>query len=158
MMKNKKYFSFTLWISVIVVIGFIIGSLTKPEINTWYKIINRSALTPPDYVFPIAWTILYAAIGVSGWAIWNSANFTNLKFIKTLYITQLFLNWMWTPLFFCYHLTALALLVLIAMDLIVGIIIFTTYKRIKIAALLLIPYLFWLLFASYLNFYIWQYN
>ncbi len=142
----------------LIAIGGVIGSLTKPEINTWYSTLNRSTLTPPNYVFPVAWTILYGIIGVCGWLIWRASSFPKLSIIKTLYVAQLILNWSWTPLFFHYHLTGLSLVVLGTMDIFVFALICLAYKKIRAASLLMIPYLSWILFASYLNFYIWQYN
>ncbi|WP_021827461.1 TspO/MBR family protein [Holospora obtusa] len=127
---TKNHLSLIIWIAALIAIGGVIGSLTKPEISTWYSTLNRSALTPPNYVFPVAWTILYGIIGACGW----------------------------TPLFFHYHLTRLSLLVLVAMDILVVTIIWLAYKKMRAASLLMIPYLSWILFASYLNFYIWQYN
>ena len=62
------------------------------------------------------------------------------------------------PLFFDYHLTELSLVVLIAMDMLVVTIIWLAYKKMRVVSLLMTPYLLWILFASYLNFYIWQYN
>lgn len=156
--KNKKYLSLFLWITTLIAIGSLIGSLTKAEISTWYSILNRSPLTPPNYVFPVAWTILYMLIGLCGWRIWHTPSFSYLKLIKNLYVIQLILNWSWTPLFFHYHLTGFSLLVLIIMDILVSIIIYLTYSKVRLASLLMIPYLLWILFASYLNFYIWQYN
>lgn len=155
---NKNYFSLIIWIMALIAIGGIIGSLTKPEISTWYSALNRSTLTPPNYVFPVAWTILYGIIGACGWLIWHKSSSPKLSVIKTLYVAQLILNWSWTPLFFYYHLTGLSLVVLIAMDILVGILIFLAYRKIKVVSLLMIPYLSWILFATYLNFYIWQYN
>ena len=142
----------------LIAIGGVIGSLTKPEISTWYSTLNRSNLTPPNYVFPIAWTILYGIIGACGWLIWRKAPFTKLSVIKTLYMAQLILNWSWTPLFFHYHLTGLSLVVLVAMDILVCALICLAYRKIRAFSLLMIPYLSWILFATYLNFYIWQYN
>lgn len=74
-------------------IGGVIGSLTKSEISTWYNTLNRSPLMPSNYIFPIAWTILYGIIGTCGWFIWHTISFANLNIIKTLYMTQLILNW-----------------------------------------------------------------
>ena len=156
--ENKTRFSLIIWIIALIAIGGIIGSLTKPEISTWYRALNRSTLTPPNYVFPFAWTILYGMIGASGWLIWRAPSFSKLSIIKTLYVTQLILNWSWTPLFFHYHLTGLSLVVLGLMDILVGTIIWLAYKKMRAVSLLMIPYLLWILFASYLNFYIWQYN
>lgn len=157
-MQNKNYFSLIIWTLGLIAIGGAIGSLTKPEINSWYSTLHRSTLTPPNYVFPVAWTILYGIIGACGWSIWRSQAFPKLSIIKTLYVTQLILNWSWTPLFFHYHLTALSLVVLGLMDILVGILIFLAYRKMRAVSLLMIPYLSWILFASYLNFYIWRYN
>jgi hypothetical protein len=66
--ENKNHFSLIIWIVALIVIGGVIGSLTKPEISAWYSTLNRSPLTPPNYVFPVAWTILYGIIGGCGWA------------------------------------------------------------------------------------------
>ncbi len=156
--ENKNHLSLIIWIVAMIAIGGIIGSLTKPEISTWYSTLNRSPLTPPNYVFPVAWTILYGIIGACGWLIWRKSQFPRLSVIKTLYVTQLILNWSWTPLFFHYHLTGLSLIVLVAMDILVVTIIWLAYKKMRAALLLMIPYLSWILFASYLNFYIWQHN
>ncbi|MFN5382411.1 MAG: TspO/MBR family protein [Alphaproteobacteria bacterium] len=156
--QNKSYISLIIWILALIVIGSIIGSLTKPEISTWYSTLNRSTLTPPNYVFPIAWTILYGVIGACGWLIWRAPFFDNLKLIKLLYVVQLILNWSWTPLFFHYHLTGFSLMILSFMDIIVGILMLLAHPKVKTVSLLMIPYLLWILFASYLNFYIWWYN
>ena len=158
-MKNKNHLSLIIWIAALIAIGGVIGSFTKPEISTWYSALHRSTLTPPNYVFPIAWTILYGIIGACGWLIWCPQAFPKLlSVIKTLYVTQLILNWSWTPLFFHYHLTGLSLVVLVAMDILVFALIWLAYKKMRAVSLLMIPYLSWILFASYLNFYIWQYN
>lgn len=155
---TKNHLSLIIWIVALIAIGGGIGSLTKPEISTWYTTLNRSTLTPPNYIFPIAWTILYGIIGICGWLIWREHSFRKLSVIKTLYVTQLILNWSWTPLFFHYHLTGLSLVVLGTMDILVFALICLAYRKMKVVSLLTIPYLSWILFASYLNFYIWQYN
>ena len=157
-MQNKTHLSLIIWIVALIAIGGVIGSLTKPEISNWYSTLHRSTLTPPNYVFPVAWTILYGIIGACGWLIWRHQAFPKLSIIKTLYVTQLILNWSWTPLFFHYHLTGLSLVVLVAMDILVCALICIAYRRMRAVSLLMIPYLSWILFASYLNFYIWQYN
>lgn len=81
---TKTPFFLIIWIMALITIGGVIGSLTKPEIGTWYSVLNRSPLTPPNYVFPVAWTILYGIIGACGWLIWGSKAFPKLSVIKTL--------------------------------------------------------------------------
>lgn len=154
----KNYISLPILIVALIVIGGIIGSLTKPEISIWYSALNRSTLTPPNYVFPIAWTILYGIIGICGWLIWREPSFRKLSVIKTLYLTQLILNWSWTPLFFGFHLTGLSLVVLGLMDILVFAVIWLSYPKIISVSLLMLPYLLWITFATYLNFYILGYN
>ncbi len=154
---NKNYRALILWVVGLIVIGALIGNLTKNDINAWYVALNKSPLTPADYIFGIVWSILYAIIGISGWFIWQNKS-KLVRSVKKLYIAQLFLNWSWTPLFFTYHLTGTAFFCILLLVLLVGIIIFKTYKMLRIVSLLLVPYLLWLLFAAYLNFYIWHYN
>jgi translocator protein len=66
---NSYYYygSLAAWIVVIQAVGGITGYFIKDSINNWYKKINRAPLNPPDWVFPIAWTILYVLIAVAGW-------------------------------------------------------------------------------------------
>lgn len=153
-----KYWTLGLWVLVLLCAGSIMGSITKPEIIGWYSQLQRSSLTPADAVFPIAWTILYILIAISGWLIWRARSFSGLNRIKTLYVIQLLLNWSWSPLFFSYHDVGLALLVLTTMNIVVAILIYKAFAKIKTVAFLLSPYMLWILFAGYLNFYIWWFN
>jgi benzodiazapine receptor len=157
-MKKTKFFSLIIWITILILMSSLIGFITKPEISTWYNNLNRSPITAPNYLFPIVWTILYSMIAISGWLLWSSQKFEKLKIIKRLYIIQLFLNWSWSPFFFHYHFISLSLLILMIMDLLVTTIILLAFSRIRLVAILMIPYLSWIVFATYLNFYIWQNN
>lgn len=157
-MSIKKYLSLIAWIVVLMSIGSGIGILTKGNIDPWYMNLNRSPLSPPNYVFGIAWSILYAMIAISGWLIWETNEFPKLASIKKAYLAQLLFNWSWTPLFFYCHFIGIALDVISVVIVLVAYIIFMTYKRRISIALLLTPYLLWSLFAWYLNLYIWLYN
>lgn len=150
-------FSLILWVFSLLLVGAIIGNLSKSGVDSWYLGLNRSPLTPPNYVFGIAWTFLYVLIAISGWIIWNHTS-ANLLAVKRYYIAQLLLNWSWTPLFFIYHLTAVSLLCIVLITIIAMLITVKIYNKSRLAALLFVPYIVWLLFATYLNYYIWQYN
>ena len=156
--QNRSYAYLVIWIVALLFIGGLIGSLTKTEINTWYLTLSRSPLTPPNYVFPIAWSLLYAMIACVGWLIWRAQSSSHLRLVKALYLFQLVLNWLWTPLFFRYHLTGLSLINLLVMDISVAMIIYLCRSNLREVSILLAPYLVWILFATYLNFYIWQHN
>ena len=156
--NTQHHLSAIIWMVTLIAIGGGIGSFTKSEISTWYSTLHRSPLTPPNDLFPVAWTILYGIIGACGWLIWRPQSLPKLSVIKILYVTQLILNWSWTPLFFHYHLTGLSMIVLSSMDILVGILIVLTYPKMRTVSLLMLPYLLWILFASYLNCYIWQHH
>jgi tryptophan-rich sensory protein len=156
--RNNSYVSLAVWIIALLLMGWLIGFFSKSEINIWYSTLHRPPLTPPNYVFPMVWTILYAVIGICGWIIWRKPEFSHLRLVKNLYATQLILNWMWTPLFFYQHLIGLSLLNIILLVIVVSLIIYFAYRNIKTVSMLMIPYVLWLLFAAYLNFYIWQNN
>jgi translocator protein len=156
--QNSNYLSLIVWITVLVLIGAIIGSLTKTDVNTWYSSLHRSPLTPPNYFFPVAWTIWYVLLATCGWIIWRTSPVPKLRLIKSLYVMQLLLNWSWTPLFFRDHFTGGSFVSLLIMDIAVAMIMYFSYARMRAVSLLMIPYLGWILFATYLNFYILQYN
>lgn len=156
--ESKSYVKLSIWILTLMFIGSMLGWVTKSNVDTWYRTLVRSSLTPPNYIFRIVWSILYLMIAISGWFIWEKRSCPDIKFIKRLYVAQLIFNWCWTPLFFRYHLTGAAFICLIIIIILVATLIFKTHKDLSGAALLLTPYLLWLLFAGYLNFYIWQYN
>lgn len=156
--KHKTYTSLIIWIATLLLIGSSIGSINKSSIDSWYVTLNQSSLTPPNYFFGIAWSILYSMIAISGWLIWRSETFSRLKIIKILYAIQLILNWSWTPLFFTYHLTGISLLCIILIIVLITSLIIVSYQKLFTSSLLLIPYLLWSVFAAYLNLYIWLYN
>ena len=155
---NKKYVKLIIWITFLGSVSSALGNLTKSGMGEWYQALNRSSLTPPSYVFGLVWSLLYVMIAISGWKIWESEHFAGLKSIKKLYVIQLILNWSWTPLFFGFHLTGYALACLPLIIICVTMLILKAYRNLSGVSLLLTPYLLWTVFASYLNFYIWQYN
>lgn len=117
----------------------------------WYKNINKSSLTPPNYVFGIIWPILYTLIGISFFVYINSF-YTNKGLI--LFTIQLVLNLIWPYLFFEKRFLCVSLLNIILLNVFV----FLTYnefnKASTLSSQLLIPYMIWIFFAMYLNSYI----
>jgi tryptophan-rich sensory protein len=140
----------------IIFITLLISFLSMDKIDSWYLDLNKSSLTPPGYIFSIVWPILYILISISVWIIWNKEK--EITFPIQLYIIQLILNFTWSPLFFKYHCINESLFLLLLIWILVFIIIDLFYSIDKIAGLLLIPYLIWLTFAFYLNYYIVKNN
>ncbi|HHT9909434.1 TPA: TspO/MBR family protein [Legionella pneumophila] len=132
--------------------------LTQANIPSWYLGLNKSGLTPPGPVFSIVWSILYALLAIVGWVLWCSRNESEVRSVFYLYSVQMLMNWAWTPLFFVLHWTGLGLLWILVMAGLTGLLILSLKNKKKSIAILLLPYLVWLLFAAYLNGVIWLLN
>lgn len=119
---------------------------------SWYQTLNQPALAPPAWLFAPVWIILYIMMFIS--LVYYAKCFkTNDKLWGyTLFFSQLLVNFAWTPIFFGLKNIALALTVIILLDILVlwNIIVFS--KVSKISAKLLVPYFIWIIFATYLNF------
>ena len=120
----------------------------------WYLSLNKSKLTPPGYVFGIVWPILYLLLGISFLLTIKSPKCIGFCSPLVFFTAQMILNLMWTTVFFKMKMMKTALLLIYA---IIALTIIAFMKMLPVnrnAALLLIPYLLWLSFASYLNLYI----
>lgn len=125
----------------------------------FYKTIQKPPLSPPGIVFPIVWTILYILMGVSLYLVITKKDMYQSKTSAYVFFTlQLFLNFIWSPVFFSAneYLAAFIILILLWLS-IIGMII-TFFRISKLAGLLQIPYLLWVTFAGYLNFAIYLLN
>lgn len=143
------------WIFVCSLAG-IFGAQFEP--GSWYEALQKPAWTPPDWVFPIIWPILYLLMAVSAWMLWKMKTISIYQTEFHWFFVQLVLNALWSWLFFGMQLigTALAEILLFWISIIFTILLF--YNRNKIAGLLLIPYLLWVSYAVALNLAIWQLN
>lgn len=120
----------------------------------WYLLLKKSKLTPPGYVFGIVWPILYLLLGISFLLTIKSPKCIGFCSPLVFFTAQMILNLMWTTVFFKMKMMKTALLLIYA---IIALTIIAFMKMLPVnrnAALLLIPYLLWLSFASYLNLYI----
>ena len=114
-----------------------------------YNDLIKPTLSPPGIVFPIAWTIIYLLIGISYTLLKEKGEVP--KETKQLYYTQLVFNYLWTFIFFVFRLRLLSVLWIIILDVLVIIMTYQFYKQNKVSGILLIPYVLWLFFATYLN-------
>jgi len=126
-----------------LVIGGIVALITMPFMD--YKSLEQPLLSPPSILFPIIWTILYILMGVSAYLISKKDN------IPLIYYVQLGVNALWSIIFFVFKLRLFAFIWIILLIILVVKMIFAFYKIDKKAAYLQIPYLLWIVFASYLN-------
>lgn len=144
--------------------GLIGSALTKPHIEGWYASANLAPWTPPNGVFVAVWFFLYILIGVSGWLMWRyrptTSRETEIRFRALWFFGfQLVLNAIWSPLFFNLYpmigATALwlALIIMVLLWLLLMSYIVEVSKIDKLAAYVMIPYVFWATYAGTINLY-----
>lgn len=122
------------------------------ENSIWFHSLNKPFLNPPDWLFAPVWTVLYIMILIS-FVLFIRSGMTREKLLPlTFFIIQMALNLAWSPVFFKLHSISGALFIIILMWIFILLTIITFFKYSKMAALLLLPYLFWVSFAFYLNF------
>ncbi|WP_370637126.1 TspO/MBR family protein [Legionella sp. 16cNR16C] len=140
-----------IWILIFQLIGFSLGLLTQSNLHPWYENLDKSALTPPGFIFSIVWTILYGILAFIAWTLWNKEKHIYPNSFRCLFAFQMIINWLWTPFFFQFHyliFSAFLLMILTILNLILMVKIRT---RNRLVFSLLVPYITWLVFAFYLN-------
>ena len=150
-MQNKSVFRSALRLFFLLflvnTIAYIGGSYMTSETLTWYETLPNSGMTPPDWVFPVVWTILFFMMAVSAFLVWGRAS-------PRWFVAQLMMNMLWSFCFFYLRNPIMALGVLILMLVFLGLNIASFGKVSKWAGWLLVPTFIWGLFALYLNWYI----
>lgn len=137
-----------------VIVGGIIGLIISSFID--YNSLNKPALSPPSIIFPIMWTILYILMGISYGILKDKALLD--KKVSNVYYIQLFVNALWSIFFFVFKWRLFSFIWLILLVLLVVAMIILFYKKNKLSGILQIPYLVWILFASYLNLFVYLLN
>ncbi len=151
----KKGLTLVGWIFICSLAG-IFGAQFEP--GQWYEMLAKPAWTPPDWVFPVVWPILYILMGISAWLLWRMENVSLTGTEFTWFFVQLILNALWSWIFFGMHHVATALAEILLLWTAILFTIFLFWNRNRLAGILLIPYLLWVSYASALNFSIWQLN
>jgi tryptophan-rich sensory protein len=149
----KKLIGIFLSALACLVVGALGALVTQPGVSVWYVTLHKPELSPPNWLFAPVWSALFIMMGIAAALYWFRAGAEH-KSRADLWIfgVQLFLNFSWSVLFFGLHSPALAALEIIALALAIGWNIIAFWKLSRLAALLLAPYLLWVLFAAYLNF------
>ena len=146
----SKFKVYTKSILFPVLIGGIVGLIISKFID--YNSLEKPFLAPPSIAFPIVWTILYILMGTS-YGILKSNSLTDND-INSIYYSQLFVNALWPIFFFVFKWRLFSFFWILLLIVLVIIMIIQFYRKNKISGLLQIPYLLWILFASYLNLFI----
>lgn len=136
-----------LYILTPIIGGSIVGLIINKSID--YNYLVNPPLSPPSYLFPIVWSILYLLIGIS-YYIYRKNNNDDPLTIRLYYI-QLILNYLWSIIFFTLKLRTLAVIWIIVLAITIIYLMIRFYKEERTSFYLFIPYILWVLFATYLN-------
>ncbi len=141
-----------LFLVLVVGGGLAIGYITLP--GEWYAGLIKPSFNPPNWIFAPVWTVLYILIAIAGWRVWDYG----LTRPQQFWWAQLALNFLWSPTFFGFQQMGLALIVIVLLLIAIIGFIKTTWGSERISALLFMPYLLWVAFATLLNASLWMLN
>ena len=157
-MKQSTWKVYAFWIVFTEAVGALAGLLTRNGTKLYATSILKPPLSPPALVFPIAWAILYALMGIGAARVY----LTPVSGIRArglqLFLIQLAFNFLWSVIFFNFQAFGLAFIWLVILWALILMMALTFSKTDRLSALLQIPYLLWVLFAGYLNYGVWQLN
>ena len=149
----KAFVPILQFVLISFLVGYISMLLQRESMMVWYPVLDKSALTPPGIVFSIVWGVLYLLMGISAGLVWNTRTVYSWT-LTLVFIVQLALNMLWSFSFFYMQSPVLGFVVLVVLFMVVVVYVAGSYTQHKWAAIMNIPYLLWLLFAGYLNWYV----
>lgn len=156
MKRNWKPYLF--WILLSEAVGALSGWLTREGTQIYAQTIVKPPLSPPGWVFPVAWSILYALMGIGSARIYSAPLSRWRSLGLNLFVAQLVVNFFWSPIFFNAQAYGAAFFWLLLLLTLAAAMTAAFYREDRLAGLLQIPYLLWLSFAAYLNYAVWQLN
>lgn len=125
------------------------GAAFRP--GEWYEALDKPSWRPPNWVFPVVWTVLYGMIAVSGWLVWTTAEGSDATIPMIAWVVQIVFNALWSPVFFGLRRPDLGMIVLVALWISVAVTIVVFWPISSLAAGLLLPYIVWVSIAGALN-------
>ena len=144
--RPRSILVLAVFLAVVIGVGSVIGILTAP--GDWYATLNKPPFNPPNWIFAPVWFALYVCIAVAGWRTsLVDADGTGMK----LWMGQMVLNWLWTPVFFALRLPWPAFVIIVVMLAAILAFIANRWTRDRLAAWLFVPYAAWVAFATLLN-------
>ena len=150
---RKRFWACVLFTALCFVVGGISSLFQASAMREWYPLLEKSPLTPPGVVFPIAWSLLYLCIGIAGGLTVTSDSSLRRPMVR-LWMAQLAFNFAWSLLFFTFRNPFLGMLDIVILDILVMLYLVRALRHERPAGWLFVPYLVWLLFATYLNGYV----
>ncbi len=156
MQKNWK--TYALWIGLAEGVGGLAGLLTREGEKLYQQTAVKPPLNPPPVVFPIVWSILYALMGLGAARVSMTEPSESRSRGLNLFVVQLAMNFAWSLLFFNFEAYGLSLVWLMILWVLIAWMALEFDKADRAAGWLQVPYLAWVGFAIFLNFWVWRFN
>ncbi|MDI6400748.1 tryptophan-rich sensory protein [Balneolaceae bacterium ANBcel3] len=178
MKKGKSLLALVLSILVAQLAGWIGSLATRPNIEPWYRLLEKPVFTPPDWVFPVVWPLLYLLMAVAAWLVFREpgrgksrfwqegVSYESMllrkrpsrKWVLGLYGIHLILNVLWSFIFFQWQMPGVALIHILVLLMVILLLTRLFYRSRPLAGYLMIPYIMWVTYATMLNAGIWWLN
>lgn len=156
MKQNWKVYAF--WIALAEGVGALASWLTRDGVAWYNELAVKPPLHPPAWVFPVVWAILYALMGIGAARVSLTEDSESRSRGRNLFVVQLALNFLWSILFFNYQAYGASLLLLAVLWLLIAWMALEFQNADVLAGWLQVPYLAWVGFALFLNFWVWRLN
>lgn len=158
MLRFKSIVYPLVWIALYLAISYFIGQVTRQNMD-WYMPLNKAAVNPPNYIFPLAWTTLYMLLAICGYRLVCGVKAGRIAlYTLGLYFIYMVCNWAWSFVFFYGHEIALGFYWIVMANIILMAFMVAVWKKDKISMALCLPTLAWGFFAAYLNYMIMVLN
>jgi tryptophan-rich sensory protein len=157
MPTTNEWLMLLLFLAVCLAVGGLGSIPTAKSVRDWYPTLRKPRGTPPSRVFGPVWTMLYVLMAMSAWLVWRDYGW-GARAALLIFCAQLALNLAWSGIFFGGRQIGFALFEIVVLWLAIVFNVFIFYRLNAVAAYLLIPYLLWVTFATYLNAGIWLRN
>lgn len=146
------------WLALCFAVAGVSFIFSAHSVHTWYAMLIKPPLNPPNWVFAPVWTTLYALMAIAVWLIWRTRPSRCRISGMRLFLVQLLFNLLWSWIFFGRHQIATAVADIVLLWIAILLCILNFKKMSHTAAWLMAPYLAWVTFAAYLNLAIWRLN
>lgn len=155
---GKDVLALVLFIGLCLGIGALGAAVTDTSLSSWYPTLTKPSFNPPNWIFGPVWTTLYVLMAIAAWRVWRTTDRDTARGPLALFVLQLAVNLGWSVAFFGLRDIGVAVAVILALDLLV-LATALAFRRIdRPAALLLVPYLAWIAFATVLTIAVWRLN
>lgn len=141
-----------------LIIGALSSLATSGNMQTLFDEIVKPPLSPPSWLFPVVWSVLFILMGIGSARVYLSPDSQNRTSALYLYLANLFLNFFWSIIFFNFRAFLFAFIWLLALLAVIILMTVNFYKCDRMSGLLQLPYILWVTFAGYLTFAIWFLN